>query len=73
MSEDFKDVDDEEFVPRWLTDTEKVAPCPCGEIPDEEMVLIRGEAGLIRMIHIECLPLFGLDAGEDDEDQDEIF
>jgi hypothetical protein len=57
-----------EPTPVWLTDVEVPAPCPCGNPMDREnpWMLVEGEGGLKRMIHLVCLP-----PGMMDDDDDE--
>jgi hypothetical protein len=52
-------------IPLWLTDSDTIGPCPCGKEKDEEIVYVRGEAGLVRWMHARCLPLLHYE--EDDE------
>jgi hypothetical protein len=45
-------------IPPYLTDSDYAAPCICGKAfsPDSPAVLVEGETGLRRYMHISCLP-----------------
>lgn len=53
-------------IPSWLGDPEEVAPCPCGNDPDDSCMLVEGD-GLSRWFHEGCLGFL-----EHDMDEEEI-
>ena len=54
-------------IPLWLTDTEAVAPCPCGHLPDNNVIVVvgEGEDGLRRWFHEPCMDFLGYELGEE--------
>jgi hypothetical protein len=42
-------------IPFWALADDTPYPCPCGEPPDEEMIVYRGEKGFLRIFHPECV------------------
>lgn len=42
-------------IPPWLTDPEKIAPCPCGNPPTDNPIVVNGAASLKRWYHEPCL------------------
>jgi hypothetical protein len=49
-------------IPPWLANPELAAPCPCGEPMGSEFWLVKGETGLVRLFHPDCI-----EADEDDD------
>jgi hypothetical protein len=58
--------DDLTPIPSWLDDPEEVAPCPCGNPPDDTCMLVEGDVPLSRWFHPEC---FGFLEKEMDEEE----
>jgi hypothetical protein len=54
-------------IPNWLDDPEEVAPCPCGQPPDDNCMLIEGDVSLSRWFHMGCLDFL-----EKEMDEEEI-
>lgn len=54
-------------IPNWLDDPKEVAPCPCGQPPDNNCMLIEGDIPLSRWFHMNCLDFL-----EKEMDEDEI-
>lgn len=54
-------------IPGWLGNPQEVGPCPCGNPPDEDCMLIEGDASLSRWFHLECLDFL-----EKEMDEEEI-
>lgn len=44
-------------IPLWMTDTEAVGPCPCGNPPSGDVIIVSGEGedGLKRWFHEQCM------------------
>lgn len=53
-------------TPIWLTDTDYPAPCPCGDPFNhgDQCVLVEGETGLKRLVHVQCMQSVMLDENE---------
>ena len=56
-------------IPAWLDDPEEVGPCPCGQPPDDECMMVEGDIPLKRWFHVECLDW--LETEMDDEEIEE--
>jgi hypothetical protein len=54
-------------IPNWFDDPEQVAPCPCGQPPDESCMLVTGDTPLSRWFHQGCLDFL-----EKEMDEEEI-
>lgn len=58
-------------VPAWLTDTEEMAPCPCGHPMLGPVAVIRGDTGMCIGYHMPgCLHLRFIHTDSDDEEID---
>lgn len=53
-------------IPNWLDDPDEVGPCPCGQPPDDNCMLIEGDVPLSRWFHMGCLDF--LEKEMDDEE-----
>jgi hypothetical protein len=56
-------------IPNWFDDPDEVAPCPCGQPPDNNCMLITGDVHLSRWFHTGCLDF--LDKEMDEEEIEE--
>ncbi len=52
-------------VPSWLTDPEAVGPCPCGNPPDDNTIIVNGADGLRRWFHEPCMSFLRYEMGEE--------
>jgi len=50
-------------VPAFMTDPQRIAPCPCGRPPTEEAMFIEGTTLLTRWFHPECLDFLKYEMG----------
>lgn len=57
-------------IPFWALADDTPYPCPCGRPTEMEMALLKGEKGLLRMYHPECLREY-VDLEDIDLDGDE--
>ena len=53
-------------IPAWLDDPEEVGPCPCGQPPDDDCMLIEGDTPLKRWFHIGCLDWLETEMSEEE-------
>ena len=52
-------------VPPFMTDPEMTGPCPCGQPPNDEVIIVKGKTSQ-RWFHEPCMSLLKYELSEDE-------